>query len=356
MVQSSEEKVKFLSRAIEVSETSLLERNLDEVYAQLLELDPSNSKGLMKQANQLFAAEKWSELVDLYTTYEKSFFMENAKPLERKQDKIRFYIRFAEALMHLEQSPQAMSKIKKAIQMQPTDIQTLQELGDSLMKLQEFAEAIPVYQQIIPLLNVQTQRAELAKVHNQLAKSMQALENWDAAIAHYQKARLIDKDNMEAFKGILECTYHKEEFNRVAQLCSNLIKQGRTEEDVVFGYLLRGFVLDKHFDKSDFAEQHYWKALEYQQNHPVALLYLSEKAILKQKWPTALGQLKQGWESAQEVAKLRILCAMGLYYVADIQEDTELKEEMEVILKESNISLDDTLLAHWRQALNKRLF
>ena len=48
------------------------------------------------------------------------------------------------------------------------------------------------------------------------------------------------------------------------------------------------------------AEQHYWRVLEYDQNHPATLLYLSGIAYQKGKFKSMIGQLNQLWEQEDQ--------------------------------------------------------
>ena len=81
----------------------------------------------------------------------------------------------------------------------------------------------------------------------------------------------------------------------MAQLCSTLVKNATDEQDVVLGYLWRGFTLDAKLQRQELAEQHYWRVLEYDQNHPPTLLYLSGISFQKGKYKSMLGQLNQLW-------------------------------------------------------------
>jgi tetratricopeptide (TPR) repeat protein len=188
------------------------------------------------------------------------------------------------------------------------------------------------------------------------------LKEWAKALKFFQKSRIYSPNDSKSLKGIIECSWQKTEYSRVAQLCSTLVKNATSEADVILGYLWRGFTLDAKLQRQELAEQHYWRVLEYDQNHPVALLYVSGISMRKTKWKSMFGQLSQAWNHLSEANEISVdsmveeTIVLGRYIAAQKVEDTEAETAMLSWLENRGIALDEAVDAQFLERLTLRMF
>ena len=106
----------------------------------------------------------------------------------------------------------------------------------------------------------------------------------------------------------------------------------------------------------DLAEQHYWRVLEYDQDNPVTLLYLSGLALESKKWSTFEGQINQGWETAKPHSALRVGYLLGQLVLFQQNDDAEMEATVKKQLEELSVSLEEDSSVQFLEFLNQRLF
>ena len=70
--------------------------------------------------------------------------------------------------------------------------------------------------------------------------------------------------------------------------CSTLVKNATDEQDVILGYLWRGFTLDAKLQRQELRAA-LLACIEYDQNHCATLIYLSGISFQKGKYKSMLG-------------------------------------------------------------------
>ena len=350
------EKVVILLKAAEIAEISLQnQEQSDEIFSHIARLNPSNPEALRRNANALYANEEWDELLRLYTEHG-PVFQENPRAT------VDMLIRQAEAAEKTEQWELVVSSLESVLAIVPTHLNSLQMMSASLLRLDRISEAVQIDIQLLEVLTSQGTKEDLAHVCIRLGESSLHLKEWAKALKFFQKSRIYSPNDSKSLKGIIECSWQKAEYSRVAQLCSTLVKNATSEGDVILGYLWRGFTLDAKLQRQELAEQHYWRVLEYDQNHPITLLYVSGISMRKSKWKSMFGQLTQAWDalSVLDVASVdstvEETIALGRYIAAQKIENTEVESTMQSWLENKGVEISDSLDARFLERLTHRMF
>ena len=350
MLNNVSEQVEVLLRAAEIAEISLQQDDqADEIFLRIQQLDPTNAGALKRAANALYKSEQWSELLALYQEHAQVF-------RDGTRSTVDMLIRTAEAGSALEKWSTAVDALEQVLEMVPTHLYSLQMLSMALQQMGKVAESIEIDLRLLEVMGVQGEKENLAEVCLRLGNSNLGIGEWATALKYFQKSRIYAPKDARSLKGIIECSWQKSEFSRVAQLCSTLVKNATDEQDVVLGYLWRGFTLDAKLQRKELAEQHYWRVLEYNQNHPVTLLYLSGISYRKNKLKSMLGQLSQAWEQTDMSDDVRRLVAVGRYLAAKGLDEEALVQQTSTWLQDNQIAVGEDTHAQWLEQLGERLF
>ena len=117
--------------------------------------------------------------------------------------------------------------------------------------------------------------------------------------------------------------------------------------------------------RQELAEQHYWKVLQYEQQHPVALIYVAEIAMQKNKWASVMGHLGQAWDALQANKDIsnrdELLRIAGLgRLIAAKHQQTDEATEVVAHTKEWFVSFElevpQDILSAFTEAVSQRLF
>jgi tetratricopeptide (TPR) repeat protein len=348
-ISNVDEQVSVLLKAAEIAEISLQQQEqADEIYLRIQHLDPSNPAALQRVADTLYSSKSWTELLDLYREHNTVFRTGTRATVD-------MLIRIAEAGEALLDWEVVIESLNEVLEMVPTHLFSLQLMSKALQNLQRIEQSVEVDKRLFEVMSAQGSKDQLADVCLRLGHSHLRLEQWNEALQLFQKSRIYAPSDSRSLKGIIECSWQKGEYSRVAQLCSTLVKNAVSEEDVILGYLWRGFTLDAKLQRQELAEQHYWRVLEYDRNHPETLLYLSSIAMRKGKWKSMLGQLTQVWqEGAPEALQQKF--AIGRWIAAKELADADVVSEMETWLSEHDVAVSDDLQAQWSSSFGERLF
>jgi len=351
-----DEKVEILLKAAEIAEISLQnQEQSDEIFSHIARLNPSNPEALRRSANALYANEEWDELLRLYTEHGQVF-------KENPRATVDMLIRQAEAAEKTEQWELVVSSLESVLGIVPTHLNSLQMMSASLLRLDRISEAVQIDIQLLEVLTSQGTKEDLAHVCIRLGESSLHLKEWAKALKFFQKSRIYSPNDSKSLKGIIECSWQKAEYSRVAQLCSTLVKNATSEGDVVLGYLWRGFTLDAKLQRQELAEQHYWRVLEYDQNHPITLLYVSGISMRKAKWKSMFGQLNQAWSALSELDVVSVdstveeTIALGRYIAAQKVEDAEVESTMLSWLENNGVEMSEPLDTQFLERLTHRMF
>ena len=342
--------IEILIKAAEIAEISLQQQEqADEIFLRIQQLDPTNPDALKRSANALYKNEQWADLLNLYREHGDMF-------RDGTRATVDMLIRMAECAQALSDWETVVSSSTEVLEMVPTHLYSLQALSASLQELGRTAESVEVDTRLLDVMSTQGSKENLAEVCLRLGHSNLVLEEWSAALKYFQKSRIYAPTDSRSLKGIIECSWQKGEYSRVAQLCSTLVKNATDEQDVVLGYLWRGFTLDAKLQRQELAEQHYWRVLEYDQNHSATLIYLSGISFQKGKYKSMLGQLNQIWQQDGQSEKLTHLVAVGRYIAAEQLEEDATKDEMADWLEANGVSIGESAGEEWCKQLTERLF
>ena len=342
--------IEILIKAAEIAEISLQQQDqADEIFLRIQQLDPTNPDALKRSANALYKNEQWSDLLDLYRDHGDIF-------RDGTRATVDMLIQMSEAAQALSDWDTVVTASTEVLEMVPTHLFSLQALSASLQELGHTSEAVDIDTRLLDVISAQGNKESLAEVCLRLGHSNLVLEEWSTALKYFQKSRIYAPTDSRSLKGIIECSWQKGEYSRVAQLCSTLVKNATDEQDVILGYLWRGFTLDAKLQWQELAEQHYWRVLEYDQNHYATLIYLSGISFQKSKYKSMLGQLSQVWGREGHADNLNQLVAVGRYIAATELEEDTIKEEMVSWLEANDISVTENVGEEWSSQLKERLF
>ena len=345
------ERVETLLRASEIAETSLENtEQADSIFEAIRILEPTNAQAVRRAAERFYQNQEWMQLLEIYGA-NASIFKTNQRTT------VEMLLRQAEASESLGQWERVIDVVQEMLEIAPTHTEALRMMSRAQIATHRFEDALQTDLQLLDTLTAQGERDALGEICLRLGNTSLKLENWPQALQYFQKTRIYLPTNAVALKGIIECSWQQQEWSKVAHLCKLLVQHATTESDVILGYLWRGFILQTRFKKEELAEQHYWRVLEYNQNNPVALFYLSGLAYQKGKWPTMAGQLQQGWMQAESIDGLNLGYALGRLLVARAQQDESIIQEVSDWFAAQEIMLEDIdLPTRYVDVLQERFF
>ncbi len=354
-----EERVSILLNAAEIAEVSLQQfEQAEEIFQYIGQLDPSNPVALKRKANSLYSEEAWEELLALYAEYETVFS-------DTSRNIVDMRLRQSEAAEALKDWDVVVSSLKEVLEIVPTHLMSLQMMSEALRQINQISEAFEVDKRLLDALIEQGNKDEMTQVSLRLGEASLQLEQWSQALDYFKRARINAPKDSRSLKGIIECSWQKGEYSLVAQLCSTLVKNATTEADVVLGYLWRGFTLGSKLQRQELAEQHYWKVLQYEQQHPVALIYVAAIAMQKNKWTSVMGHLAQAWDALQtnkDISnrdELLRIAGLGRLIAAKHQqtdEATDVVAHTKGWFESFELEVPQDILSAFTEAVSQRLF
>ncbi len=355
-IEDKAEKVSILLKAAEIAEISLQhQEQADEIFAHIAILAPSNPASLKRRATTHYQNQDWEELLALYQEHGSIF-------KDSPRSTVDMLLQQSEAAEFLEQWDLVVSSLQGVLEVVPTHQGSLQRMSSTLLTLDRISEAVEIDKQLLEVMTTQGDKSDLAQVCLRLGWSSLKLEQWAAALQYFQKSRIYAPRDTQSLKGIIECSWQKGEYSRVAQLCSTLVKNATSEADVMLGYLWRGFTLDTKLQRQELAEQHYWRVLEFEQNNAIALFYVASISMRKEKWKSMFGQLTQSWTqlltTAEPQSALLEGVAMGRLLAAQKVGDDEAVQEMQTWISEQlpALNVQGDLEAEFMTRCTARLF
>jgi tetratricopeptide (TPR) repeat protein len=282
-------------------------------YQAILEMDAKHSDALVFLSEYRFKAGDSVGAVELYALREAQADTWDLDDFDVQIEVSLFYYHYALSLIQLGQTDDALARLNKALELNPSHLPSLQAVGPLYMEAGNWKQAEQVYRSLLKYTGGTGDSELLADTYANLGRVEWALDKPDKATNRFNKAISLQANNITALLGMGDVYFTEEDWPSLLNTYNNVIRFAHDPNSVIEAYLVKGHVLDSKMGLPDKAEQHYQKAKHYQEtlsvkvNRParferlaeLALLKLSELALRESKW----AQAKDLVESALTVSK-----------------------------------------------------
>ncbi|NOY26576.1 MAG: tetratricopeptide repeat protein [Oligoflexia bacterium] len=316
-----EERVPLLTRAAEILSDTLHDRpGAADVYASILEIDPTNIEALRFRGDYLFIE---GQLADAVVAYQALDGWEKDLDLDDFDDQMEaalYQFRFGEALRRLGRKDEALDHYQAALAFNTAHMPSLEAVGPILIEREDWDAAGGVYRKLLQLIGGQGDSERLCRTYTNLGTIERHQGKLDKAKKRFTKALDIKANDIKALQGMAAVLFARKDWNNLLNVYNNIIYHAQEPTDVIDAYVTKGFVLDAKMNLPDKAAQHYEKSLAFNPAQPASLLRLSELALRRQDWPEAgsladrglaLDQLPSGLEAGLLLAKAVAHTACG---------------------------------------------
>lgn len=178
--------------------------------------------------------------------------------------------------------------------------------ADELYQLGNYTKAISIYQKDTTL------------AHNQymIAKSYQALENYEQAIAHYQQAITIDSTKQIQKLELAKLYYQTKRFDAAINLYQQLVDDDPNNPSFFYllGLVYEGTGSDENYQK---ALKSYRSAYEIDKNYLKASLKIATNALMSKDYDTCESLIQEAFEVNPNNIDFINLYAFYLYTISD---------------------------------------
>ena len=202
-----------------------------EKFTDLLNIDPSNTYGLVGMGDLLYktncfeeATKYYKKCLDLDST--NKFSIMGLMNCYRDLKQLNLVIQIAEEYRHITMSDasilsrvaDAHRKLKNfkeseiyymsALQINPNDQYVIVGIGHLYFACQRYQDAIKWWEKLVSI------QPENIKILTEIGNSYRKIKDFDKAIEYYEKARSLDKQNFFALYGLAESYRGKKEFKK----------------------------------------------------------------------------------------------------------------------------------------------
>ena len=276
-----------------------------DLYGQVLARDPDNAEALRFRASYLFKQGDLAGAVTVWRTLETSEANRDLEDFDVRMEVSLYFYRFAEAERQLGESEAALTHYRRALELNPSHLPSLEAVGPLYMQQSNWEKAGEAYRQILQLTGGQGDMDRIASTYVNLGQVEQQLGDLEKAKKRYSKALEIRPNHVGALLGTAGVLFARGEWNNLLNIYNNIIYHAQEPYRVIEAYLAKGFVLDSKMNLPDKAAQHYQKSLDYDPAQPTALLRLAEIALRRRDWNTALGLADRGLGLTLQDAEIR---------------------------------------------------
>jgi tetratricopeptide (TPR) repeat protein len=294
--------ISALSKAVKIQIEKLDDKEQAAVtYQSILDLNPEHPEALNFLSEYRFKAGDSAGAVTLYALREAQSESWDLDDFDVQIEVSLFYYHYAISLIQLNRPADAMARLNKALELNPSHLPSLQTVGPLYMESGDWKRAEQVYRSLLKYTGGTGDTELLANTYANLGRVEWALEKADKATKRFNKALSLQANNITALLGMGDVYFSEEDWPSLLNTYNSVIRFAHDPNSVIEAYLVKGHVLDSKMGLPDKAEQHYQKAKHYQEtlsadvNRPprldrmaeLALLKLSELALRESKWTQA---------------------------------------------------------------------
>ncbi len=283
-----DEAVSLMLRAAQVRQEMLHDADgVDGIYQAVLARDPDNAEALRFRGAWLYKKNELSGAVDVWRRLETSELGRDLDDFDVRMEVSLYFFRFAEAERQLGQLEDALTHYRRALELNPSHLPSLEAVGPVYVQLGRWEQAGETYRSILQLTGGQGDMDRIASTYVSLGLVDQHLGDLEKAKKRFSKALEIRPNHVGALLGTASVLFARGEWNNLLNIYNNIIYHAQEPSRVIEAYLAKGYVLDAKMNLPDKAAQHYQKSLDYDPAQPTALLRLAEISLRKKDYPQA---------------------------------------------------------------------
>ncbi|MCB9759389.1 MAG: tetratricopeptide repeat protein [Alphaproteobacteria bacterium] len=257
------------------------------IFEEVLDRNPAHDAALRFLSDHRFRAGDHAAAIELFVELEKKEDSWDLDDFDEKVEISLFFFHFASSLQAQGRMDDAVGKLRKALDLNPTHLPSLRMIGPIYMERKDWTEAEKVYRQVLQLTGGTGNNDALATTYTNLGRVEQALGKLDKARKRFSKALELKPNDVQALQGMASVLLSRGEWSNVLNYYNNIIYHAKEPGDVIDAYLTKGFVLDAKMNLPEKAAQHYQKTLAFDPRQPEALMRLAELSLRRRDWSEA---------------------------------------------------------------------
>lgn len=312
-------RVEALLRAARIRRDTLHDKaGAADLERRVLEIDPQNGDALRGRATWLYDQKDDTAAAELYARLEPLEAERDLDDFDAQIEAALFYFQFADILSRLGRGAEAVPRLERALELNPTHLPSLEAIGPVYIQREEWARAEKVYRQLLQLTGGLGNNEQLARVYTNLGLVEIKVGQAERARKRFTKALELRPNDVAALKGLGMVLAMQEDWNNLLNIYNNIIYHTHEPGDVTDAYLRKGHVLDARLHLPEKAQQHYEKSLAFDPAQPLTLLRLGELALRRQDWPEAASLAERGLQIETVSASLKagLLLVRAIAYQA----------------------------------------
>jgi tetratricopeptide (TPR) repeat protein len=181
-----------------------------------------------------------------------------------------------------EQSESAIVSFEKSLELNPSHRGALEASGLLYEACGDWKRAENVYRRVLQVSSGQGDKEALASMYASLGRAEQHLGKHEKAQGRFEKALELHANHVGAMKGLAQALQDLEDWNGVLNIYNRVIYHASQPNDVVEAYMTKGRILDEKLSRTDKAEQHYQRCLDFDSEQPEAYLRLAELTLRRE--------------------------------------------------------------------------
>ncbi len=281
--QEGEPAVQALIRAARIHLDTLQDRvAAAAAFEQVLAVDPEHPEALTFVAEARFESGDREGAVELFERIELGADKWDLDDFDERVEVAQFYHHYGATLSALGDKDGAKEKLGRALELNPSHLPSLREVGPLYLAEQDWKRAEQVYRQVLQLIGGSGNKVELCEAYTSLGEVERALGKLDKARKRFNKALELRPNDVRSLQGTAGVLFDRGEWSNLLNVYNNVIYHAKEPADVITAYLTKGFVLDARMGLADKAAQHFQKTLAFDPGQSEALLRLAELALRKQ--------------------------------------------------------------------------
>ena len=258
------------------------------LFREVMERDPNNEEALRFLADYVFKAGDHASAAVIFDRLEAKSSEWDLEDFDEKVEVSLLLFHFASSLAALNREDEALTKLERALDLNPTHLPSLMMAGPLYMKRKDWERAENVYRQMLQLTGGTGNNEQLARTYAALGRVEAALNKLDKARKRFQKALELKPNDVAGLQGLAMVCFALGEWSNVLTHYNNVIYHAKEPDAVVDAFLMKGFVLDAKMNLPEKAAQHYQKTLAFDPKQAEALLRLAELSLRRKDWADAI--------------------------------------------------------------------